>query len=122
MRQEETSKIESEPLESQSVDSTPEPSPKLKFKTPEEEDPLPPEFLQSIECDLFEDFGNTSRYFYQKWPSVPITPMDPSEESYLREMIQELTALMSDEWLQEGESFLNPIKLNSPSSSFCCRL
>jgi len=64
MRQEEPSEIKSEPLESQSVDSIPETSPELKPKTPEEEDPLPPEFLRSIEPDLFEDFGNTSRYFY----------------------------------------------------------
>ena len=48
--------------------------------------------------------------------------MDPSEENYLREMIQELIALMSNEWLQEGESSLNAIQLNSPSSSFRCRL
>ena len=33
-------------------------------ETAEEEDPLPPEFLRSIEPDVFEDFGNTSRYFY----------------------------------------------------------
>ena len=122
MRQEETSEIESEPIESQSIDSTPEPSPELKPETPKKEDPLPPEFLRSIKYDLFEDFSNTSRYFYQKRSSVPITPMDPSEENHLREAIQEFIALMSDEWLQEGESFLNPIKLNSPSSSFCCRL
>ena len=48
--------------------------------------------------------------------------MDPSEENHLREAIQEFIALMSDEWLQEGESSLNPIQLNSPSSSFRCRL
>ena len=57
MCQEQTSRIELEPLEFQLVDSTPEPSPKLKPETLEEEDPLPPEFLRSIEYDLFEDFG-----------------------------------------------------------------
>jgi len=66
MCQEETSEIESEPIESQSIDSTPNPSPELKPETLEEEDPLPSKFLQSIEYNLFEDFGNTSRYFYQK--------------------------------------------------------
>jgi hypothetical protein len=66
MRQEETSEIELEPIESQSIDSTPNPSPELKPETLEEEDPLPSKFLQSIEYDLYEDFGNTSRYFYQK--------------------------------------------------------
>src|SRR6185503_9885853 len=33
-----------------------------------------------------------------------------------------LTTLISYEWLQEGELSLSPISLNSPSSSFCCRL
>ena len=122
MCQEETSEIESEPIESQSLDSTPEPSPELKPETPEEEDSLPPEFLRSIEYDLFEDFGNTSIYFYQKRPSVPVTPMDPSEVNYLGETIQELTTLISNEWLQEVELSLTPIHLNSPSSSFHCRL
>ena len=37
-------------------------------------------------------------------------------------MIQELTTLISNEWLQEGESSLTPIHLNSPCSSFHCRL
>ena len=45
MCHEEPSKIESEPLESQLVDSTSETSPELKSKTSEEENPLTPEFL-----------------------------------------------------------------------------
>ena len=48
MCHEEPSEIESEPLESQSVDSTYESSPELKFETSEEEDPLPLKFLRSI--------------------------------------------------------------------------
>ena len=84
--------------------------------TSEEEDPLPPEFLRSIEPDVFEDFGNTSRYFCQKRPPSPVTPTDPLEENFLRETIQELTTLISNKWLQEGELS------NSPSSSFRCRL
>ena len=88
VRQEEAPEIESEPIESQSVDSTPELSPGHKPKTPEEEDPLLPEFLQSIMYDLFEDFGNTSNYFFQKRPLVSITPMDHSEEDYNRNTIQ----------------------------------
>ena len=62
MRHEEPLEIESEPLESQSVDSIYETSPELKSETLEEDDSLPPEFLRSIESDLFEDFGNTSRW------------------------------------------------------------
>jgi hypothetical protein len=72
MHQEETSEIEPEPLESQPVGSTTEPSPELKPETLEEEDSLPPEFLRSIKYDLFEDFGNTSLYtpLTIKYPSI----------------------------------------------------
>jgi hypothetical protein len=66
MCHEEPLEIESEPLESQKVDSIPKTSPELKPETPEEEDPLPLEFLRSIEPDLFKDFGNTLRYFCQR--------------------------------------------------------
>ena len=61
---EEVPAIEFEQLESQSIDSTPEPSPELKSKTPEEENPHPLEFLQNFEEDLFEHYGNTSNYSY----------------------------------------------------------
>src|SRR6185503_9435234 len=122
MCQAEPSEIESEPSESQSVDSIYETTPEHKSETSEEEDSLPSDFLRSIESDVFEDFGNTSRYFCQKRPSSPVTPTDPVEEDFLRETIQELTTLISNEWLQKGELSLSPISLNSPSSSFCCHL
>ena len=115
MRQAKPSEIKSEPPEGQSVDSIYETAPEHKSETSEEEDPLPPEFLRSIEPDVSEDFGNTSRYFCQKRPPSPIAPTDPLEEDFLREMIQEMTTLISNEWLQEGESSLFPIYLNSPS-------
>ena len=66
MRQAEPSEIESESPESQSVDLIYETTPEHKSETSEEDDPLRPKFLRSIESDVFEDFGNTSRYFYQK--------------------------------------------------------
>ena len=94
---EEVPAIESEQLESQSIDSTPEPSPELKPETPEEEDRHPLEFLQNFEEDLFEDYGNTSKYSYQRRPQVPVPPLDPSEMEYLRETIKGLTIKMSDE-------------------------
>jgi hypothetical protein len=65
---EEVPAIESEQLERQSVDLTPEPSPELKSQTPEEEDPQPLEFLHNFEEDLFEDYENTSNYSYQRRP------------------------------------------------------
>jgi len=61
---EEVPAIESEQLESQSIDSTPEPSPELKPQTLEEEDPQPLEFLHNFKEDLFEDYENTSNYSY----------------------------------------------------------
>ena len=66
MHQAEPSEMESESPESQLVDSIYETTPKHKSETSEEEDPLPPEFLRSIEPYVFEDVGNTSRYFCQK--------------------------------------------------------
>ena len=66
MRHAEALEIESEPPESQSVDSIYETAPEHKSEISEEEDPLPLEFLRSIKPDVFEDFGNTSRYFCQK--------------------------------------------------------
>ena len=45
MRQEEPSEIESEPSESQSIDSIYETAPEHKSETSEEEDPSPLEFL-----------------------------------------------------------------------------
>ena len=101
--------VRREEIESQSIDSTPEPCPELKPETPEEEDPQPLEFLQDLEDDLFEDFINTSNFSCQKRPPV-------------RHTIQELTALMSNEWLREGELSLNSIQIDSPSSSFRCRI
>ena len=59
MHHEEPSEVESEPSESQSVDSIYETAPEHKSKTLEEEDPLPPEFLRSIDPYVFKDFGNT---------------------------------------------------------------
>jgi hypothetical protein len=42
------------------------------------------------------------KYSCQRWPPIPVTPVDPSEEEYLRQTIEELTILMSNEWLKEG--------------------
>ena len=59
MRQAKPSEVESEPSESQLVDLIYETAPELKTKTSKEDDSIPPEFLRSIEPDVFEDFGNT---------------------------------------------------------------
>ena len=79
MRQAEPLEIKPEPSESPSVDSIYETDPEHKSETSEEEDPVPPEFLRSIEPDVFEDFGNTSRYFCQKRPPNHVNSSDPLE-------------------------------------------
>jgi hypothetical protein len=80
------------------------------------------EFLHSFEEDLFEDFGNTSNYLCQKRPPVLVTPFEPYEKEFLQETIRELTTLMSEEWLREGESSSEPIQISHPSLfRFCIR-
>jgi hypothetical protein len=108
---------ESESLEVQSLDSTPKSSPDPKHETPREEEPLPLEFLHSFKEDLFEDYRNTSNYLYQKRPLVPVTPPEPYEKKFLRENIKELTSLMSNEWLREGELSLDLLQISHPSSN-----
>ena len=75
----------------------------------EEEEIQPPEFPFEFEDDLFEDFGNTSNYLYQKRPPAPIGPAEPLDKSYVKEMVRDITAVMSSEWVQEGELSSEPL-------------
>jgi len=67
------------------------------------------EFQQNFEVDLFEDYGNISKYTYRKRHPVPVIPLEPYKKEYIQESIKELTALMSDEWFREGELIRAPI-------------
>jgi hypothetical protein len=89
---------------------------------PKEEEPLPLEFQHGFEEDLFEDFGNTSNYLCQKRPPISVTHLEPYEKEFFRETIKELTTLMSNEWLREGDSSSAPIQINYPSSLIQCRI
>ena len=62
-----------------------------------------PSDLPYFEDDLFEDFEDTLKYSCQKRPPVPVTPLEPLDEEFLRESIKEFTAIMSREWVDEGE-------------------
>ena len=62
--------IESESLPLTNPDSTTEPSPEPG--APEEEEIQPSDLPFELEDDLFEDYGNTSNYLYQKRPPVPV--------------------------------------------------
>lgn len=95
---EEPSMAESENTTSTShvsiVESLPEP------QEPKVEEIQPLESLFLFEGDLFEDYGHTSNNSCQKRPPVPRTYPALLEENLFKEMVQELTTIMSDEWLR----------------------
>jgi hypothetical protein len=59
--------------------------------------------LPAFEDELFEEYGNTSRYSCKRRPPIPVTPDDPLDPTTLKESIRELTSIMSTEWITEGE-------------------
>jgi hypothetical protein len=79
---EEALATESESKELPYLDSTPKSSPEPQ--TPKEEEIQPSEFLYSFEEVIFEDYGNTSNYFYAKRPLIPVTPFDPLNDESLK--------------------------------------
>ena len=78
--------------------------------------------LPYFEDDFFKDFKNTSKYSYQKRPPVPITPLEPLDKESLRESIMELTAIMSSEWVVEGERSSEEILILTPSLTIHCKI
>ena len=108
---EEVSSVEVEPKL-----SIQEPSPELE----DLEEGLQPSDLPPFEDDLFEDFGNALKYSCQKKPPVPITPLSPLDEEFLRESIRELTAIMSSEWVEEAERSSEEIRIYAPPSTIRC--
>ena len=57
-----------------------------------------------------------------KEPQVPITPIDPLDENFLRENIKELIAIMSSEWVEEMEHSSEEIQICTPSSTIQCQI
>jgi hypothetical protein len=78
--------------------------------------------LSFFEDDLFEELRNTSNYTCQKRPPVPVTPSDSLDEEFLRETIRELTAIMSTEWVPEGELSSEEIQIRTPSLPIQCKI
>ena len=107
LNHEEVSSAEVEPI-------TPleRPSPKPK----DSEVDFQPSDLPYFEDEFFEDFGNTSNYSCQKKPPVPITPLEPLDEEFLRESIKKLTTILSNEWVEEVERASKEIHIRNPSS------
>jgi hypothetical protein len=59
------------------------------------------EFFFSFEEEIFEDYGNTLNYFYQKRPPVPVTPSDPLKDEFHKGTIKESTVIKGNGWLRE---------------------
>ena len=89
---------------------------------PEEEEILPPEFLFNIEADIFYDFGNTTLYPLQKRPPVPLDPLGGLDKASLGVTIKRVTAIMSNEWVQEGETSSEIIQFHAPSLTIPCSI
>ena len=101
-------------------DSPAEPSPELEV--PEEEEILPSEFPFNIEEDIFYDFGNTTLYPLQKRPPVPLDPPGSLDKASLRETVKRVTAIMSNEWVQEEETSPEIIQFHAPSLTIPCSI
>jgi hypothetical protein len=95
------------------LDSTVEFSPKPRELKVEEIQPL--KFPFQFDDDLFEYYGNTSNYSYQKRPPVPCNSPAPLDENLFKEMVQKLTTIMSHEWLMEMEVSSEVIHISSQS-------
>nr|CAE03894.2 OSJNBb0026I12.2 [Oryza sativa Japonica Group] len=64
----------------------------------------------------------TMNYFIKRKPPAPLPPPDPIEYQYLKETVQELTSIMSDEWLKEAELSSEVIRINTAPRTIPCRL
>lgn len=101
-------------------------TPTLSDLTPLPELEIPNEEIQLefslLEDDLFEDFGNTSKYKYERRPPIPVTPCDPLDEIVIKETIEELTSIMSCEWIEEVELSSEEIQIRVPSYTIRCQI
>ena len=87
----------------------------------EEEEILPPEFPFNIE-DIFYDFGNTTLHPLQKRPPVPLDPPGGIDKDSLKETVKRVTTIMSNEWVQEGETSFEIIQFHAPSLTIPCSI
>jgi hypothetical protein len=86
----------------------PEPSQSLALaivdpEPPKEEKTLILDFMLEFEDELFNDYGNTSRYHMMKKPQEYKNPsfIDPSEKEFFKKATKELVSVLSDKWLEE---------------------
>ena len=79
---------------------------------------LPFEFKE----DIFKDYGNSLNYPIQVRPQEKTTPFEPHEESMAIEHIKSLLAIMSYEWLREGELSPEVSQITVHPPFFCAKL
>jgi hypothetical protein len=96
----------------------------LDPKPPNEEETLILDFMLEFEDELFDDYGNTSKYQMMKKPQEYKNPSfrDPSEKEFFKKATKELVSVLSDEWLEESEFSPKIIHLDSPSIVIQCQL
>jgi hypothetical protein len=70
--------------------------------------------------ELFEDFGNMTKYLCQKRPQIPNEPESLVGLEPVRKSIKELISRMSIEWLEEIEHSTEDILILGPSSTIRC--
>jgi hypothetical protein len=85
--------------------------PSSEPRTLEEEEIQCSELPFKFEDDLFKDFGNTSNYFYQKRPPVLVGPTEPLDKAFHKDTVRDLTAVMSNDCVQEGELSSDPLQI-----------
>jgi hypothetical protein len=74
--------------------------------------------------ELFDDYGNTSKYHMIKKPQEYKQPsfVDPSEKEFFKNTTKELVSVLSDEWFEESELSPEIIRLDSPFIVIWCQL
>ena len=94
-------------------------SPHANENIDQDDDSFRIEDVFQFEDELFEDYGNTSNYFFEKKPQkVVIT--DPWELIYLAELTTQISAILSEGWLEEVENSTDIVQINSPPSTLSC--
>jgi hypothetical protein len=88
----------------------------LDLEPPKEEETLILDFILEFEDELFNDYGNTSKYHMMKKHQEYKNPsfIDPSKKEFFKKATKELVSVLSDEWLKESELSPKIIRLDSP--------
>lgn len=100
----------------------PSPKPLLSLQLLEDEEIQPSEFPFDFEDDSFEDFGNTTNYYYQKIPLLPSLELNSVEESFLKEIVKGITSIIRRELSRETKLYLNVFQLHTPSLTISCTI